>query len=50
MKNYYGMDLEEIASPGERIGGLIIFLSVWAIALYLIKRWITLRKGSIIEK
>jgi len=50
MKNYYGMDLGEIASPGEKMSGLIAFLSVWVISLYLIKRWIALRKDSMIER
>ncbi len=50
MKTYYGMDMGEIAGLRERVSGLVIFLAVWAVSLYLIKKWIALRENSIVKK
>ncbi|GEM_PF-4665243 len=44
IRDYYGINIEDMATPGAKIAGLVIVLAVWGISLALMYRWASARK------
>ena len=44
IKDYYGINIEDMATPAAKITGLVVVLAIWGISLALMYKWVSSRK------
>ncbi len=44
IKDYYGINIEDMVTPAAKFAGLVIFLTVWGVSLALMYKWSSSRK------